>query len=113
LNNNTHFGIYRVHFTKEPHKFFFRAIYSYGLEQQIVQYPEVDLRDRGISTRGELVDECLERLLGNHDLINCGAVVSVVKIATVWILPRPLFPCSVIKSRRRYIPLIGQDGSSG
>ena len=39
--------------------------------------------------------------------------MSVVKLATNKPLPRPLLPCSVIRSRRRYMPLMGQDGSSG
>lgn len=39
--------------------------------------------------------------------------MSVVHSATMKLLPRPLLPCSVIKSRRRYMPFMGQDGSSG
>lgn len=39
--------------------------------------------------------------------------MSVVYNATKRLLPRPLLPCSVIKSRSRNIPFTGQDGSSG
>ena len=39
--------------------------------------------------------------------------MNVVQSATIKQLPRPLLPCSVIKSRSRYMPFMGQDGSSG
>jgi hypothetical protein len=69
---DTHFGVHGTHFTEKPHNLFSRAIDTDGLEQEMVQYLEIDPCDRRISAWGERVDECLERLLGNHDLIHCG-----------------------------------------
>ena len=42
----------------------------------MVQYLEVHPSDRRISAWRERVDECLERLLGDYDLIDCGDIVS-------------------------------------
>ena len=57
--------------TQEPHNFLFRPIDPDRLDQEAIQYLEVDLRDRRISARGESVDECLKRLLSNDNLIDC------------------------------------------
>ena len=91
-----HVDIYGTQFAKEPHDFSLRAIYTDGLEYQIVQDLEVDLRDRRISAWGERVDKCLERPLGNHDLIDCRGVVSVYSTnshsdALTKVVPGPLF----------------------
>jgi hypothetical protein len=59
-----------MNLTKEPHNFLFRPIDPNRLEQKVIQYLEVDLRDRRISAWRQFVDERLKRLLGNNNLIN-------------------------------------------
>ena len=60
-----------MNLTKEPHNFLFRSIDPDWLEQEVIQYLEVDLRDRRISVWGESVDERLKRLLSNDNLMDC------------------------------------------
>jgi len=55
---------------KEFHNFLLRPIDSDWLEQEVIQYLEVDLRDRRISARRERINECLKRVLRNDDLID-------------------------------------------
>ena len=59
-----------LYVTEKPHNLFFRTVDSERLENNVIQYFEVDLRDRRISTRGERVDKFLERFLCDNDLIN-------------------------------------------
>ena len=62
--------IYGLDFTEKPHDLFFRAIDSEWLENNVVQFLEVDFCDRRICTRGEYADEFLERLLSDDDLVD-------------------------------------------
>jgi hypothetical protein len=59
-----------MNLTKESHNFLLRPIDSDWLEQNVIQYLEVDLRDGRISARRKRIDECLKRLLRNDDLID-------------------------------------------
>ena len=77
-SRDTRFDVNGTHFTEKPHNLFSRPIYTNGLEQTMVQDLEVDPCDRRISAWGERINECLERLLIDHDLINCGNIVSAV-----------------------------------
>ena len=75
---DTHFGVYSTRFAKKPHDFFLGSIDTDGFEKKIIQFLEVDLRDRRISAWRERVDECLERRLGDHDFVNCRYDVSLM-----------------------------------
>ena len=59
-----------MNLTKEFHNFLLRTIDSDWLEQEVIQYLEVDLGDRRISAWRERIDERLKRLLRNDDLID-------------------------------------------
>jgi hypothetical protein len=58
--------------TKESHDFLLRPVDPDWFEQEVIQYLEVDLRDRRVSARRERIDERLKRFLRNDNFIDYG-----------------------------------------
>lgn len=113
LDSNIHSVIDDSYGNQKANYLFLTPIDPDGLDLELVKNLEIDLRQGHVSAGRYFIQEALERILSDDDLIDFVNRRCQNRVETSdAIIPRPLVPRSLIKSRMRYIPGIAEQRSS-